>query len=158
MPAVASTLPSRIPRNMQQYIDFVIKEWVLFALLAAVVVLFIGNEVLRVVRGTSAVSVTEALNLFNRENALMLDIQEVEEFRNGHLPDARGMPLSTLKERLGELKISKDRPIVVYCRSGNRSVGACSILKKQGFENVQSLSGGLLAWQNANLPTAKGRK
>lgn len=143
---------------MQEYIDFVVKEWPLFALLGVILALLIGTEVMRKVRGSDAISVADALTLFNDENALMLDVQEVDEFRNAHLPQARSVPLSTLKDKVEELKVGKEHPIVVYCKTGNRSVGACNTLKKAGYQNVRTLSGGLAAWQNASLPTAKGRK
>lgn len=143
---------------MQEYLDFVAKEWPLFALLAVVVALFIGTEIMRKMRGSSSISVTDTLNLFNNEDAILVDIQELEEFRNGHLPQARNLPLSALKAKVGELNVKKDRPIVVYCRTGNRSAQACNTLKNEGFESVRSLAGGLTAWQNANLPVAKGKK
>ncbi len=143
---------------MQQYLDFAVRNWTLFALLGVILVLFIGSEVMRRVRGGDSVSTNEALRLFNDENALMIDVQEVGEYREAHLPEAKNMPLSTFGDKVGELKASHDRPVVVYCRSGNRSLGACSKLRKNGFQRVMNLSGGILAWQNANLPTAKGRK
>jgi rhodanese-related sulfurtransferase len=143
---------------MQEYFDFVAKEWPLFALLAVIIALFIGTEIMRKMRGSHSISVADALNLFNNEDAVLVDVQELEEFRNGHLPQARNMPLSLLENKVGELKFKKDRPVVVYCKSGNRAAGACNTLKKQGFENVRSLAGGLMAWQSANLPVAKGKK
>ena len=53
----------------------------------------------------------------------------------------------------GELDPSKT--YYLYCRSGNRSVAACKILKKNGFENVHNLGGGIMAWESANLPVTK---
>jgi rhodanese-related sulfurtransferase len=143
---------------MEQYLDFATRNWMLFALLGAVVVLIIANEVYRKLRGASSVTPLEALSLFNDQDAVMIDVREVGEFREGHLPNARNIALGSMEEKIKEMKVSKSRPIVVYCGTGNKASGAQSALKKNGFENVHLLAGGLHAWQSANLPTVKGRK
>jgi rhodanese-related sulfurtransferase len=56
--------------------------------------------------------------------------------------------------RLGKYR---DRPVSVYCRSGNQSLSACGKLRKQGFEKVYNLKGGVLGWQQADLPVSKGK-
>ena len=143
---------------MQVYLDFAARHWELFALLALVIALIIGNEIFRYVRGTTSVGVGEALRLHNHEDAAVLDIREINEYREGHIPAARSVPLATLKDKLAELKVPKDRPIIVYCRSGTRSPTATSMLRKNGFERAFNLAGGLQAWEQANLPINKGRK
>jgi len=60
-----------------------------------------------------------------------------------------------LNARIKELDKFKSKPILVSCRSGQRSAQACRILKKQGFENVTNLAGGVMAWESANLPMEK---
>lgn len=143
---------------MEQFLDFVVRNWMLFAILAVLIAWLIGGEVLKMVRGTSSLNASRALAAFNDENGVFLDIREVPEFRDGHLPEARNIPLGNLKERTSELERFKDRPIIVYCRTGQRSDGACATLRKDGFEKVHSLTGGFSAWQGANLPVTKGRK
>lgn len=86
---------------------------------------------------------------------MLVDVCEPNEYREGHIPRAVNVPLSQLKERLGELEKYKQRPIVLSCRSGNRSLKAAIMLKRQGFTKVYSLAGGLLAWQRENLPVEK---
>jgi len=143
---------------MQVYLDFAARHWELFALLALVIALIIGNEIYRYVRGTTSVGVGEALRLHNHEDAALLDIREIAEYRDGHIPAARNIPLASLKDKLAEFKVPKDRPIIVYCRSGTRSPSATSMLRKQGFDKAYNLAGGLHAWEQANLPINKGRK
>ena len=63
--------------------------------------------------------------------------------------------MKQLPQRVAELEKLKSRPVIAYCRSGSRSGGAGSILKKNGFETVYNLGGGIMAWQNANLPLNK---
>ena len=143
---------------MELYLDFATRNWMLFALLGMVVVLIVANEVHRKLRGASSVSPQEALSLFHDQDAVMIDVREVGEYREGHLPNAKNIALSSMEEKIKELKVPKGRPIVVYCGTGNKAGGAQSTLNKNGFENVHALAGGVHAWQSANLPTVKGRK
>jgi rhodanese-related sulfurtransferase len=112
---------------------------------------FIGNRV-RGIRDADAVA---ALQLINHKNALVLDVREDSEYKSGHLLNAKLIPLGKLKERVGELEKYKAQPIVVVCRSGQRSGMACGILGKLGFSEVYNLSGGVMAWQKQNLPLTK---
>ena len=68
---------------------------------------------------------------------------------------AKPIPLGELRNRIGELEKYKTKPIIMVCRSGSRSAGACGILSKQGFTEVYNLAGGMIAWQQSNLPTEK---
>lgn len=105
--------------------------------------------------GVKQVGPQEAVILFNHEDALLLDVREDSEFRDGRIPKARHIPLRQLKARLGELEKYKDRPIVAVCRTGNRSGHACSVLRRAGFDKVNNLAGGMVAWEQAGLPKEK---
>jgi rhodanese-related sulfurtransferase len=96
-----------------------------------------------------------ATQMINQQNALVLDIRQDNEYVGGHIINATHIPLSHLKDRLGELEKHKNKPVIAVCRSGHRSSGACVTLKKAGFESVYNLSGGVLAWESANLPLTK---
>jgi len=85
----------------------------------------------------------------------VLDVRESSEYDAGHVLNSKLLPLGKLKERMGELEKFKNQPIVVVCRSGNRSGTACFILGKQGFNQVYNLAGGVQAWQKSNLPLEK---
>jgi len=110
-----------------------------------------GNRV----RGIKDVDANAALQLINHKDAFVLDVREPEEYKAGHLLNAHLIPLGKLKERIGELEKYKDKPIVVVCRSSNRSGSACVNLSKQGFTQAYNLTGGMMAWQKANLPVQK---
>ena len=94
----------------------------------------------------------EAVMLMNHEDALILDVRENSEFADGHIGKAKHIPLGSVGKRLNELEKFKERPIVVVCRSGNRSSSACRTLRKAGFPNVSNLNGGMIAWDQAGLP------
>lgn len=109
-------------------------------------------------RGSSGASVTpnEAVNLINREKAVVIDVCEPAEHAAGHVSGARNIPLGSLSEGAKGLPANKTQPIVLVCQSGARSGRAVAILHKLGYENARSLAGGLGAWREANLPVAKG--
>ncbi len=110
-----------------------------------------GNRI----RGIKEVDSIAALQLINHKQALVLDVREDDEYKAGHVLNATHIPLGKLKARAGELERHKELPIVVMCRSGNRSATACVMLGKQGFTQAHNLAGGVMAWQKANLPLEK---
>jgi rhodanese-related sulfurtransferase len=105
--------------------------------------------------GIKQVGPQEAVMLFNHDEALILDVRENSEFKDGHISKAKHIPLGQLKTRVGELDKFKDKPVVAVCRSGSRSGHACGMLRKQGFSNVNNLAGGMMAWEQAGLPKEK---
>ena len=111
------------------------------------------TEISRRFGGLRSVGPMEATQLSNRENAVFLDVRDDGEYRGGHIPEAVHIPLKQLTERAGELEKFKGVPVIAYCRTGTRTGRIGVILKKHGFENVYNLSGGIAAWQSANLPT-----
>ena len=140
---------------MSDFAEFAMQNWLLFLALLVIVGMLIGSEVLRRVRGISSLNATEALRLINDQDAVILDIRDGGEYKEGHILQARHIPFAALGDRLSELSKLKDKPIIVYCRSGNTSQTACAQLKKGGITNVYSLSGGLSAWREAHLPISR---
>jgi rhodanese-related sulfurtransferase len=84
-----------------------------------------------------------------RQGAILLDVRETPEWRAGHAPGARHIPLSRLPARIKDLP--PQRTVVTVCRSGHRSALAAKMLAREGRE-VISLSGGMHAWARAGLP------
>ncbi len=105
--------------------------------------------------GGPSVNTVEATQLINRQDALLLDVREQNEYAQAHILNARGVPLSQLESRLADYEKFKEKPIIVYCASGNRSSTAATLLRKRGFTNVVNLTGGFTAWQQAGLPVQK---
>ena len=102
--------------------------------------------------GVKEVGTMEATQLINHRDALILDIREDKEVAAGRIPNAKHIPLGQLNGRLQELAKYKERPLVVNCRSGARSANACRVLAKNGFTEVYNLKGGIIAWEQANMP------
>ncbi len=91
------------------------------------------------------ISVTEAQQLIASGNVVVIDVREPFEYESGHIPDARLIPLGTLKQEVP--KLDKTLRYVIVCRSGNRSGEAARVMSNNGFQNVKNMQGGMLAWQ-----------
>ena len=98
----------------------------------------------------------EATRLINHENAVLVDMRNDKDYRDGHIVNAIQVPADK-NEAASKLEKYRDRPLIVCCRSGNQSLRLCAELSKQGFPSVYNLKGGLHAWQQAGLPLSKGR-
>jgi rhodanese-related sulfurtransferase len=96
-----------------------------------------------------------AVQLMNREKAVVVDVCETGEFAAGHIVGAKNIPLGDLEAKLPGAVKNKTLPLILVCASGMRSGRAVAIAKKLGYEQAQSLGGGLKAWKEANLPIEK---
>lgn len=139
---------------MEQYIEFIGKNPMLFIILAVIVGMIIWTEARRFTHGFKDLTPLQVVQMMNHDNALLLDVREDAELNQGRIAGAKHIPLSVLKQRVEELRKYHEKPIITFCRSGNRSMQASSMLKKNQFENVFHMKGGLLAWESAQLPKA----
>jgi rhodanese-related sulfurtransferase len=105
--------------------------------------------------GGTSVSTLQATLLINQKNALVVDVRDADDFAKGHLINARHIPMAEIGPRATEIERFKSRPVIVVCERGNRSDRAAAALRKQGFDQVFSLGGGVAAWQQAGLPLEK---
>ena len=103
----------------------------------------------------AAVSTLQATLLINQRNALVLDVREAAEYEKGHMLNARNIALGELEARAAEIEKHKGKPVIVVCDNDNRSGKAATALRKQGFEQVFTLGGGIGAWRQAGLPLEK---
>lgn len=110
-----------------------------------------------VIQGASqgGLSPAGAVNLINRERAVVVDVSEPAEYAAGHVGGAKSIPLAQLESRLAGMVKNKTVPLILVCQNGSRSGKALDIAKKLGYQQVQSLGGGLGAWKTANLPIEK---
>ena len=105
--------------------------------------------------GIPALSVQEAAGrLEDGSSALLVDVREVDEYVSLRVADTLLVPLSELVARIADLP--RDRPLMLLCHSGARSGRATLFLLGQGFADVRNVSGGMVAWRAAGLPTRSG--
>jgi rhodanese-related sulfurtransferase len=142
---------------MEQFIEFVGHHPYLFLAFSVVSGVLIWNILSDQITGIKSLLPQEATLLINHEEAIILDVREENEYVQGHILNSIHIPLNTLSDKIARLEKYRNRPIIASCMSGNRSARACSTLKKNGFDQVHNLKGGVIAWQNANLPLTKGK-
>lgn len=138
---------------MTQIIEFVGNHTLLFIAFVATLGMLVYTEYMRISSANTALSPYDATQKMNAGEAIFLDVRDESEFKSGHLLNARSMPVNKLAERLHEIEKFKGKEIVVYCDNGMRTSRAIAKLKKSGFTSLHSLSGGLVAWEKASLPT-----
>ena len=132
---------------------FILDNWTLIAIaLASGAMLF--WPVLKGATG-GALTPQAAVQLINREKAVVIDICEVDEFAVGHVGGAKNIPLAQFEDKLPGAVKNKALPLILVCKSGARSKRALGIAKKLGYAQAQSLNGGMNAWRTANLPVEK---
>ena len=85
-------------------------------------------------------------------DAVLLDVRTLEEYQQAHIPGATLIPVQELEARLAELAAYADRDVLVYCRSGNRSMTAAKILEQAGFTSIYNLGGGIHSNGSAGYP------
>ena len=100
-----------------------------------------NNEEIRYVSMNEIISIME-----ENENYIILDVRTIEEYDEGHIPNAICIPNETIDEDVINKLPSKDQLILIYCRSGNRSKQAANKLKKLGYTNLIEF-GGIIDWK-----------
>jgi len=105
--------------------------------------------------GTTGLTPAGAVQLINREHAVVVDVCDPEEFAAGHIGGARNVPLGQLQDKLPGAVKNKTVPLLLTCATGARAQRAVAVAKKLGYEKAQAIAGGLKAWKEANLPTEK---
>lgn len=133
--------------------NFFIDNWylVLVALVSGAMLLL---PVFREAAGGS-LTAARAVQLINREKAVVVDVSEPDEFAAGHVGGAKNVPLGQLEERLPQVVKNKTVPLLLVCAKGARAQRAVAVAKKLGYEKAEALAGGLKAWREASMPVEK---
>ena len=135
--------------------EFIVAQWQLVLIFALSGAMLLWPLIQSRISGVSEVGTLRLTQLLNNEKGIALDVRETKELADGKLPGAVHIPLSQLKDRLGELDKFKERPVIAYCARGQRSRSAAGILGRAGFAKLFSLAGGHKAWKDAGLPLDK---
>jgi len=106
-------------------------------------------------RAGLSLTATQAVQMINHEDALVIDVRPLATYQNGHIPNSRNIPLSELEGKAASLP--KGKPVILTCDRGQISVGAASKLRQAGIERVAVLEGGLNAWAQAGMPISTKR-
>jgi rhodanese-related sulfurtransferase len=115
------------------------------------------TEISGLFRGFKGLGPAALTALINRENALVIDLRPMADFQKGHIPGSKNVQMSQFDPEAKQLSAARALPVVLVCKAGQSSSDAARRLRKAGFEQVYILDGGIGAWQQADLPLAKGR-
>ena len=137
---------------MELFAQFVIAKWYLFTAFAVLLALLLAHENRK---GGASLSPNQLTDMVNREDAVVLDLRDSGEYRQGHIVSSINMPFGKLSERVAELERYRERPVVVVCKMGHHSGAVAKTLKEKGFSRVYRLGGGMSEWQASQLPTVR---
>ena len=138
---------------MEQFFEFISNHPILVGAFVLLLILFIRNEVSR---GGRTITAQELVNLTNREKAVIVDVRDVQAYKEGHILNSVNIPHAALKSRISEIEKHKNSKIIIACKMGQHAGIAGAALRKAGFQNVFRLRGGLAEWRNQNMPLVKG--
>ncbi len=135
--------------------EFLSQNILLVSLFVISGAILIWPSIAKLLGGTTEIGTLAATRLMNSGDALVLDIRDAAEFGSGRIPKSKNIPFAELDKRVDDLARFKDKPVIVTCRSSNRTGAAARLLRSRGFNNVVQLAGGYPAWQAASLPVEK---
>ena len=99
-----------------------------------------------------------AIQMINKEDAVVIDVRDGNAFRDGHIVGAVNIPLAEWERQQTKLNKYRSRAVIIVDAMGQKAQAKVSVLSKAGFDNVKALGGGINAWRGANMPLVKGQK
>ena len=139
---------------MEDYLNFISNNPVLFILFFIILFFILYNEYKTLTQKFKNISPQEAVYLINKD-AFILDVRETTELSQGSIKNSKHLSFSSVESSLDSIKKYSDKPTIVYCKSGVRSSTISNILTKNNFSEVYSMKGGFEAWVSDNLPVVK---
>ena len=134
---------------------FIVDNWMLFSVAIGSGAMLLWPTFKGTVMGGGALTTSAAVQLMNREKAVVIDVSEAEEFAAGHIGGAKNVPVNDIDSKLENTVKNKALPLILVCSTGARANRAAAAAKKLGYANIQVLAGGFKAWKEANLPIEK---
>lgn len=139
---------------MEHLSQFITNHGLLWLAFIVVLALTALNELFMQKKKAKEISPEMVVDMMNNESAIIVDIRDKESFKNGHIINAmNATPDEFDKPKMIQLK---DKQMILVCARGLQSPALATKLRTQGFQTLV-LSGGLAAWQNADLPLVKGK-
>jgi len=145
-------MPDRAAADHAESIDM--NKKLKSTIIAAVVVAAAGYMIAQQMQ-SATITVQETRNALNDSSIVLLDVRTMPEHINERIKETPLIPVQELEQRLHELDQYKEKKIVVYCRTDNRSGYATSLLRKRGFD-AYNMTGGIVRWRAEKLPTVSG--
>ena len=137
--------------------QFLSNHYVLALAFVAVVIALLVTQVMMLLRKYKELTPAGLTQLINRDSPLLIDLSAIADFEKMHVPGAKHVAMSQFDPENKDLAKARELPVVVMDKDGRNCDGAAQRLIKAGFTRVYTLGGGVLAWQQAQLPVAKGK-
>ncbi len=137
---------------MEHLNQFIIKHWLLCVAFIVVLLLTLINEWLRQKKNAKELSPQAAVDLINNEEAVVIDLRSKEAFKKGHIIDSVNAQADDFAQ--AKMNTYKDKKIILVCDRGTQAISVAATIQTQGYKPF-ILSGGITAWQNADLPLVK---
>jgi rhodanese-related sulfurtransferase len=139
---------------MEHLGQFIINHWQLWLALIVILLLTFINELIIQKKKAKELTPQAAVDLINNENAVVFDLRDKEIFKQGHIIDS----INVKSEDFDQQKMDKykNKSLILVCARGLQSQSLANKIRTQGYQ-PQVLSGGIMAWQNADLPLVKGK-
>ena len=137
--------------------EFIAAHPILSLAFIGIGVALVANELSRYTRGYKSLTPAELTRLINQDNALVVDVSPLNDFEKGHIVGSKHVAMSQFDPENKQLAKVRELPVAVVCRNGMQSGQAAKRLVKAGFTRVYSLDGGIAAWQQAEMPLARGK-
>jgi rhodanese-related sulfurtransferase len=142
------------PYSKGASVSFFIENWVLIAVAFAAGAMLVWPAVSAGGRAGS-LNTVQAVQLMNREKAVVVDVRDAAAFAAGHVIGAKHLPLAELEAKLPGAVKNKATPLIFVCANGAAANRGVATARKLGYEKAQSLTGGMGAWSAAALPVEK---
>lgn len=137
---------------MDRLFEFVVNHYILVSIFVALLILLFLVETRR---GGRKVSPQQAVSLVNRDEAIIIDVRDRKDVKEGRIAGSLHVPLSSIKDHLSELKKHQDKELIVVDKMGQHAPTAVKQLNAEGFTNVSRMSGGIADWKASNLPLVR---
>ncbi|MGN6481459.1 rhodanese-like domain-containing protein [Luteibacter sp.] len=138
--------------------EFASNHLALVGLFVAILLALIATEIGKLFRKWKSLTPAGLTQLINRDTPLIIDLSATADFEKAHVPGAKNVAMSQFDPEHKDLAKAKELPVVLVDKDGRTLGKPAARLVKAGFTRVFVLDGGTFAWQNAQLPTAKGKK
>jgi len=144
---------------MERFIEFILNHYIYCIALAVVTYLLIQEFFDAAFKKFSKITPLNAVTKMNESDAIIIDVREATDFSQSHIEQAINAPLSKLGDYLKKISEHKNKPVLVTCQNGTRSLSAAKLLTKEGFEHVFVINGGMQAWEeDYKLPVKLSNK
>lgn len=140
---------------LHQITAFVINHWMLASAFVIVMILLFLEEMKSKHARGAHLSVSAVTQCINRQEAIVIDLRDANAYREGHIVNAKNMPVAEFERHQEKLAAQGERPIILVDAMGLKTAPIVLRLKSAGFQNVVTLKGGMDAWRLAGMPVVK---